>query len=91
MHKLVVSVVISAAILLAPFAASAEESCEAAPSNAPALSKAAIEAKLHSEGYTKIRELRAHNGCYEAKGFDGNGKRFELEIDAHTGKVTKAE
>jgi len=91
MYKPAASIAILATIVLAPFAAIAEESCESSSSNAPTLSKATVEAQLHSQGYTNIRELSAHNGCYEAKGFDSKGKRFELEIDAHTGKVTKAE
>lgn len=69
-------------------AASAEESCK---NTGPALSKSDIEKKLTQQGYVKIRGLELHNGCYEAKGFDRTGKRFELEIDAASGDVVTRE
>ena len=69
-------------------AASAEESCK---NTGPVLSKSDIEKKLTAQGYVKIRGLELHNGCYEAKGFDQSGKRFELEIDASSGNVVTRE
>jgi hypothetical protein len=69
-------------------AASAEESCK---NTGPTLSKSDIEKKLTQQGYVKIRGLELHNGCYEAKGFDQSGKRFELEIDASTGNIVTRE
>lgn len=77
----------SLAIFLAG-AASAEESCK---NTGPVLPKSQIEKKLTEQGYVKIRGLELHNGCYEAKGFDQTGKRFELEIDASSGKVVTRE
>jgi hypothetical protein len=68
--------------------ASAEESCAA--SGTP-MSRASMEQSLHQRGYTDIRGLSLHNGCYEAKGFDSKGKRFELELDAATGAIHNAE
>jgi hypothetical protein len=70
-------------------AASAEESC-----NVPAsamMSKADMIKSLQDRGYVKIRNLSTHNGCYEAKGFDRNGKRFELELNGQNGQIVNAE
>jgi hypothetical protein len=69
-------------------AASAEESCSG---TGQPMSRTAIEQSLHQRGYTEIRGLSLHNGCYEAKGFDSKGKRFELELDASTGTIHNAE
>jgi hypothetical protein len=66
----------------------AEESCEG--SGTP-LTQAAVEAKLKEQGYVQIKEIKQHNGCYEAKGYDKDGKRFELEINAYTGAIDNAE
>ncbi len=76
------------AFLVAAPALHAEESCG---SGGQPMSKTAIEQNLHQHGYTKIRSLSLHNGCYEAKGFDSSGKRFELELDASTGAIHNAE
>jgi len=67
----------------------AEESCPA--SVGQMLSKAAITKSLHERGFTQIRSLSTHNGCYEAKGLDKNGRRFELELNGQTGAVVNAE
>lgn len=76
------------ACLCATPALHAEESCGNA---GQPMSKNAMEQSLHQRGYTNIRSLSLHNGCYEAKGFDSKGKRFELELDASTGAVHNAE
>jgi len=76
------------AFVIANTSASAEESCAA--SGTP-MSRTSMEQSLHQRGYTDIRGLSLHNGCYEAKGFDSKGKRFELELDAATGAVHNAE
>lgn len=75
-------------ILLAAPAINAEESCSG---TGQPISRTAIEQSLHQRGYTEIRSLSLHNGCYEAKGFDSKGKRFELELDASTGAIHNAE
>ena len=86
MHR---TVILAAAFcVLMAGAASAEESCKNA---GPTLSKSDIEKKLNEQGYVKVRGIELHNGCYEAKGFDKPGKRFELEIDASTGNVVTRE
>ncbi len=74
--------------LAAASPAFAEESCK---STGPAMSKDAITKSLQTRGYTQIRSLSEHNGCYEAKGIDSKGKRFELEVNASTGEIVNAE
>jgi len=86
MHRIAI-LAVAFSVLLAG-GASAEESCK---NTGPTLSKNDIEKKLTEQGYVKIRGLELHNGCYEAKGFDKSGKRFELEIDASTGTVVTRE
>lgn len=66
----------------------AEESCVG---SGPLMSRTTIEQSLHQRGYRNIRSLSLHNGCYEAKGYDSQGKRFELELDASTGTIHNAE
>ena len=83
-------VILTAALLatLAVPAALAEESCGAVSNP---MTKSAMEQSLVHRGYTQIRSLSLHNGCYEAKGFDSHGKRFELELNAATGAIHNAE
>ena len=66
----------------------AEESCSGSGTQ---LSKSEIEARLVAQGYTQIREIKAHGGCYEAKGLDQKGQRFELEVNAYTGDISNKE
>ena len=75
-------------IAFAGHAAMAEEACTG---TGPQMAKPAVEAKLKAKGYVTIKEITEHNGCYEAKGLDKNGKRFELEINSYTGAISKAE
>ncbi len=75
-------------LVMAGSSAWAEESCN---STGQPMSRTAIEQSLQQRGYTKIRSLSLHHGCYEAKGFDSKGKRFELELDASTGSIHNAE
>ena len=70
-------------------AASAEESCNV--SGQPIMSRDAITKSLHDRGYTEIRGLSTHNGCYEAKGIDSKGHRFELEVNGATGAIVNQE
>lgn len=76
------------ALAVAPQFASAEESC--AGSGTP-MTKQQVEAQLVSQGYTTVREIKSHGGCYEAKGLDKNGQRFELEVNSFTGKISTKE
>jgi len=79
-----------AAVLFAAAAAPAvaEESCDA---SGKLMSREAVAQSLRDHGYTKIRSLSEHNGCYEAKGFDSKGNRFELEVNGATGAIVTAE
>ncbi len=86
MYRIVITAAAAAILFTGP--ALAEESCK---SSGKPLPKSEIEKKLTDQGYVKIRGLEFHDGCYEAKGFDKAGKRFELEIDAGTGKVVTRE
>ena len=88
MRRLTIAAAAACAAVLLSQAAFAEESCSG--SGTP-LSASAIEAKLKSEGYTQIRDIRTHGGCYEAKGMDSTGKRFELEVNAFTGEINNKE
>jgi hypothetical protein len=67
----------------------AEETCPVAAS--AMMSKSAMAKILQDRGYTQIRSLSAHDGCFEAKGLDKNGKRFELELNGKTGDIVNAE
>ena len=69
--------------------AHAEESCNVAAGKM--MSRDAITKSLHDRGYTQIRGLSTHNGCYEAKGIDSKGTRFELELNGATGAIVTQE
>ena len=89
MRRLMLPSALAALLLLAAGpAALAEESCTLA---GPMMSKEAMTKSLQDRGYIKIRSLAAHDGCYEAKGFDAKGKRFELELNGATGAIVNAE
>ena len=55
------------------------------------MSREAITKSLQDRGFTQIRGLSTHNGCYEAKGIDSKGRRFELEVDGATGAIVNQE
>jgi hypothetical protein len=89
MHRLPLTaalLALAAAAMAAP--AWAEESC---PHSGPMMDKAAMTKSLHDRGYVKIRSLSTHDGCYEAKGWDSKGQRFELELNGATGAIVNAE
>ena len=88
MRRVAVAAAIAALIFAFASTSSAEESCGGSGKILP---KARIEKNLVAHGYVKIRGLELHDGCYEAKGFDKSGKRFELEINARTGAIAKKE
>jgi hypothetical protein len=74
--------------VLASSASFAEESCKV---SGPIMTKEAMAKSLHDRGYVQIRNLSTHNGCYEAKGIDSKGKRFELELNGASGAIVNAE
>jgi hypothetical protein len=86
MHRLLLLSALGC-ILAAP-AAFAEESCAI---SGPIMSREAMTKSLQDRGYVQIRSLSTHNGCYEAKGIDNKGRRFELELNGATGAIANAE
>jgi hypothetical protein len=86
MNRLLVLTAI--AFLAAGSAAQAEESCNV---TGQIMSRDAITKSLQDRGYTQIRGLSTHNGCYEAKGIDSKGQRFELEVNGSTGAIVNQE
>jgi hypothetical protein len=66
----------------------AEETCTGSGTQ---LTKSEVEARLIAQGYTQVREIKSHGGCYEAKGLDQKGQRFELEVNSFTGKISNKE
>lgn len=75
-------------VLAAMGPASAEQSCHI---TGTMMSRQAITQSLHARGFTQIRGLSTHNGCWEAKGLDSKGRRFELELNGATGAVMTRE
>ena len=67
MRKTMLAVAAVSTLAFAAQAALAEESC--AGSGTP-MTKGAVETQLKAQGYTQIREIKSHGGCYEAKGLD---------------------
>jgi hypothetical protein len=88
MRKIAIAAAAACVFAVMSQAAFAEESCSG--SGTP-LTVDAVKAKLASEGSTKIKEIRTHGGCYEAKGLDNSGKRFEIEVNAYTGDINNKE
>jgi hypothetical protein len=86
MNRLLVLTAI--AFLAAASAAQAEESCNV---TGQIMSRDAITKSLQDRGFTQIRGLSTHNGCYEAKGIDSKGQRFELEVNGSTGAIVNQE
>lgn len=68
--------------------ASAEQSCHI---TGKMMTRAQITKSLHARGYTHVRGLSTHNGCWEAKGLDHKGRRFELELNGATGAIQNRE
>ncbi len=83
----IVLIAFAVSLAAAP-AAFAEQSCQL---SGPPMSRADMEKSLVAQGYSTIRSLQYHNGCYEAQGLDKSGKRFELELNASTGAVNTRE
>ncbi len=88
MRKTMLALAAFSTFAFAAQAALAEESCSGSGTPLP---KSTIESQLKAQGYTTIKEIKTHGGCYEAKGIDHTGKRFELEINSFTGKINNQE
>jgi hypothetical protein len=68
--------------------ASAEQSCNV---TGKLMTRTEITKSLHTRGFTDVRGLSTHNGCWEAKGLDSKGRRFELELNGATGAIQNRE
>jgi hypothetical protein len=88
MRKLFMAAAAVSVLAFGAQGAFAEESCSG---TGTPLTKTEVKAQLVAQGYTQIRELKTHGGCYEAKGLDAKGQRFELEINSFTGKIANKE
>jgi hypothetical protein len=88
MRKTLLAVAAISVLAFGAQAAFAEETCTG--SGTP-LTKSEVEAQLLAQGYVQIREIKSHGGCYEAKGLDQKGQRFELEVNSFTGKISNKE
>ena len=88
MRKTMLAAAAMAALTFGAHSAFAEESCAGSGTQ---LTQKEVEAQLVSQGYTQIREIKTHGGCYEAKGLDQKGQRFELEVNSFTGKISTKE
>jgi len=88
MPKAALALAVAGTLVAASHTVLAEESCSG--SGTP-MTVEAVKAKLALDGYTQIKDIRSHQGCYEAKGFDSAGKRFEIEVNAYTGTIVNKE
>ncbi len=75
------------AFLAAP-PAHAEQSCAL---HGAMMTPAAMKQSLIARGYTQVRSLKAHLGCYEAMGIDSKGKHFNFELNGATGAIKAKE
>lgn len=64
--------------------------CAVKDASAKKVSEEKVRQTLASHGYTDVRGLGMEDGCIEAKGFDKNGKRFEVYLHPMTGEIVKS-
>lgn len=55
------------------------------------LTPAQIQVILESAGYRDIDKIERESRDYEVKATDADGRRVELDVDPHSGEVTKTE
>jgi uncharacterized membrane protein YkoI len=51
------------------------------------LTQAQVRAKLESQGYTKVNDLKFEDGVWKADARSADGNRVDVRIDATTGEV----
>ena len=51
------------------------------------LTQAQVRAKLESQGYTKVNDLKFEDGVWKADARSADGNRVDVRIDAVTGEV----
>lgn len=80
------TITLCAVMLISPFAASAEELCKEISEKKPveAAQKVAVDA-----GFKDVRSMGEEDGCYEAKGFNDDGSKFEVYIHPTSLEIVK--
>jgi uncharacterized membrane protein YkoI len=51
------------------------------------LTQAQVQAKLETQGYTKVNDLKFEDGVWKADARSADGNRVDVRIDAATGEV----
>ena len=64
----------------------ADATVQAAPTQA-ALTQAQVRAKLESQGYTKVNDVKFEDGVWKADARSADGNRVDVRLDAKTGEV----
>ena len=77
---------IALAVLTAASAAALARDKDRGPPPADWMSVSDVAAKLAAQGL-KVVEIEADDGLYEAKWFDGEGRRFKAKIHPRTGEI----
>ena len=64
----------------------ADVTVQSAPTQA-ALTEAQVRAKLESQGYTKVNDVKFEDGVWKADARSADGNRVDVRLDAKTGEV----
>jgi len=80
---------LAAAAALPALASSSKAACGNVASDSW-MSVQEITAKVEALGYD-VRKVERDDGCYEVKGVNDSGKRFEIYLHPSTGEVVKLE
>ena len=64
----------------------ADATVQSAPTQA-ALTQAQVRAKLESQGYTKVNDVKFEDGVWKADARSADGNRVDVRLDAKTGEV----
>ncbi|MHC9083763.1 PepSY domain-containing protein [Luteimonas sp. RIT-PG2_3] len=59
--------------------------------NVTTLSEADVRAKLSTEGYTDVHDVKFDDGMWKAEGNDAAGKKVEVLLDPNTGRIVGKE
>lgn len=59
--------------------------------NVTTLSEADVRAKLSTDGYTNVHDVKFDDGMWKAEGNDAAGKKVEVLLDPNTGRVVGKE
>ena len=64
----------------------ADATVQSAPTQA-AITQAQVRAKLESQGYTKVNDVKFEDGVWKADARSADGNRVDVRLDAKTGEV----